>query len=71
MSSLVLCEILGVFVNTLNSDGKYPVEDFQNFQLPIQTQLCEKGETFSQFCFPFRQSTSNFKHFAKKHDCNS
>ena len=34
--SLVLGEILGVFINTLTADGKYPVQDCENLQVPIQ-----------------------------------
>ena len=41
MSPLVLGETLGVFVNTLTSDGMYPVQYCQNLQLPIQMQLSE------------------------------
>ena len=47
MSPLVLCEILGVFFNTLLPDGKYPVQDCENLQLPIQMQLSEKRKTLS------------------------
>ena len=36
MSALVLGKILGVFVNTLTADGKYPVQDCENLKLPIQ-----------------------------------
>ena len=39
MSPLVLCEVLGVFVNTLTSDCKYPIEGCENLQDPIQMQL--------------------------------
>ena len=42
MSPLVLREILRVFVNTLTADGKYPVQDCTNLQVPIQMQLSEK-----------------------------
>ena len=66
MSPLVLCEILGVFFNTLLADGKYPVQDCENLQLPIQMQLSEKRKTLSWFFVPFMESTSNFKHFEKK-----
>ena len=38
MSPLVLGEILGVFFNTLTSDGMYPVQDCENLRLPIQMQ---------------------------------
>ena len=30
MSPLVLGEILGVFLNTLTAEGKYPVQDWEN-----------------------------------------
>ena len=36
MSALVLGKILGMFVNTLTADGKYPVQDCENLKLPIQ-----------------------------------
>ena len=42
MSPLGLGEILQVFVNTLTADGKYPVQDCENLQLPIQMQLSQK-----------------------------
>ena len=67
MSPLVLGEILGVFVNTLTADAKYPVEDCENLQLPFQIQLCEKRKTFPQFFIPFLESTSNLQqHFERK-----
>ena len=47
MSPLVLDEKLGVLVNTLTADGKYPVQVCENLQVPIQMQLSEKRETFS------------------------
>ena len=49
ISSLVLGEILGVFVNTFTADVKYPVQGCENLQVPIQMQLSEKGKTFSEF----------------------
>ena len=39
MSPLVLGETLGLFVNILTADDKYPIQDCENFQLPIQIQL--------------------------------
>ena len=47
--SLVLGEILGVFVNTFTADVKYPVQGCENLKVPIQMQLSEKGKTFSEF----------------------
>ena len=39
MSPLVLGEMLGVFVNTLTANNKYPFEDCWNLPLPIQMPL--------------------------------
>ena len=71
ISSLVLGEILGVFVNTLTADVKYPVQGCENLQVPIQMQLSEKGKTFSEFFVWFLDSTSNFEHFERKNDRHS
>ena len=53
MSPLVTDEILGVFVNTLTADGKYPVEDWENLPLSIQMQFSDNWKIFSQFFVPF------------------
>ena len=71
MFPLVLGDVLVVFFNGLTADGKYPVEDCVNFQLPIQMQLSEKRKTFFEFFDRFLESRSNFKHFAKNDDCHS
>ena len=63
MSPQVVGEILGVSVNTMIADDKYLVQDYENSQLLIQMQLCEKGKKFSQFFVPFLKSTDIFKHF--------
>ena len=47
MSPAVLGESVGVFVNTLTADGKYPVQGCANLSLPIHMQLCEKRKMFS------------------------
>ena len=36
MSPLVLGDILGVLVNTLTADARYPVQNCENLLLPIQ-----------------------------------
>ena len=71
MSPLVLGEILGVFINTLTDDAKYPVQDCENLQLPIQMQLSEKRKTFSELFVPYLESTSNFNLFQRKDDRHS
>ena len=57
MSPLVSGEMLGLSLNTLTSDGKYPVQGCENVQLPIQMQLSEKRKTLSEFFAPFLDST--------------
>ena len=71
MSPLVLGEFLAVFANTLTADGKYPVQDCENLQLPIQMQLSEKRKTFSELFVPYLESTSNFNLFQRKDDRHS
>ena len=71
MSQLVLVEILEEFVKTLTSDGKYPVQNFDNLQLPIQMQLCEKRRPFSPVFVSFLDSISNFQNFERKDDRHS
>ena len=68
---IVLGEILGVLVNALTVGGKCPVEDCENVQVPIQTQLSEKPKAFSSFFVPNLEFISNFQHFEKKDDCRS
>ena len=46
MSPSVVGEILGVFVNTLSADGKYPVQYCENLKVQFQMQLSEKRKTF-------------------------
>ena len=71
MSPLVLSEILGVFVITLTANGKYPVQDCENLQLPSEMHISEKPKAFSQLFIPFLESSSNVKHFGKEDGCRS
>ena len=66
ISLLFKVEILGVFVNALAADDKYPVRDCEKFQFPFQMQLSEKRKTFSEFFVTFMESASNFKRFRRK-----
>ena len=63
---LLTCQILGLLVNTLAADEKYPVLNRDNLTIPIQMQLSQKQKTFSQFFAAFLKSSLNFKHFEKK-----
>ena len=63
---LVLCKIIGLFVNTLSEDDKYCLLYNDNLLQPIQILLSQKQKTFSEFFSPFLKSTLNFEHFEKK-----
>ena len=65
-SLLLTCQILGLLVNTLAADEKYPVLNRDNLTIPIQIQLSQKQKTFSQFLCAFLKSLLNFKYFEKK-----
>ena len=68
---LVLCKILGLFVNTLSEDDKYCLLYNDNLLQPIQILLSQKRRTFSDFSSAFLKSTLNFEHFQKKNDPDS
>ena len=57
------CQILGLLVNTLAADEKYPLLNRDNLTIPIQMQLSKKQETFSDFYAAFLKSRLNFKDF--------
>ena len=63
---LVLCKILGLFVNTLPDDDKYSLLYRDNLTQQIQILLSQKRKTFCQFLSAFSKSTLNFEHFQKK-----
>ena len=65
-SLLLTCKILGLPVNTLAADEKYPVLNRDNLSIPIQMQLSEKESTFSQLSVAFLKSRSIFKCFEKE-----
>ena len=69
-SLLLTCQILGLLVNTLATDEKYPVLNRDNLTIPIEMQLSEKQNTFYQFLFPVFKSILNFKYFEIKDDPN-
>ena len=59
-------EVLGLLVDTLASDEKYPVLNRDYWTIPIQLQLSKKQKTFSQFFAAFLKTSWNFKRFEKK-----
>ena len=65
---LVLCKILGLFVNTLTDDGKYSLLYRDNLTQAIQILLSQKQKSFYHFFSAFLKSTLNFAYFHKKDD---
>ena len=68
---LVLCKILGLFLNTLTDDRKYSLLYRDNLTQEIQILLSQKAKTFSQLSSEIRKPTLNFDHFQKKDDPHS
>ena len=66
MSPLVLREIFRVFVNTVTSDGNYPVQDCQYLQLPIKMKLSGKQKRFPHFLCDFWNLHQILKFLKKK-----
>ena len=68
---LVLCKILGLFVNTLTDDGKYSLLYRDNLRRQIQILLSQKLKTFSKLSSKILNPTLNLEHFQKKDDPHS
>ena len=67
-SLLLTCKILGLLVNTLAANEKYPVLNRDNLTIPIKMQLSQKQKTSSQFLAAFLKSRLNFEYFEQKDD---
>ena len=65
-SLLLTCKILGLLVNTLATDEKYPVVNRDNLTIPIQMQLSEKQKSFSIIFTAFLKCRLNFQYFETK-----
>ena len=59
---------MGLLVNTLATDEKYPVLNRGKLTLPIKMQLSQKKKSFSSFLAVFLKSSLNFKYFEEKDD---
>ena len=68
---LVLCKILGLFVNTLTDDRKYSLLYRDNLTQQIEILLSQKPKTFSELSSEILKHTLNFAHFQKKDDPHS
>ena len=65
-SFLMICKILGLFVNLLTADEKYSLLKIRNLLLHIPMDLSQKRKIFCQFFFDFHKLRWNFEHFQKK-----
>ena len=63
---LVLCKILGLFVNTLTDDGKYCLLYRDKLTQQIQILLSRKPKTFSELSSEILKPTLNLNIFKKK-----
>ena len=60
-----------MFANALPARDKYSLRNRNNLTQPIQPELSQTQEIFSEFLFGFLKCTLNFKHFPKKEDTHS
>ena len=67
-SLLLICKILGLLVNTLAADEKYPVLNRDNLTIPIQMELSQKQKIFLKFLLYFWNLGWNLQHFDKRDD---
>ena len=59
---LIARQVLGLLVNTLAADDKYPVLYGDNLTMPIQMQLSQKQKIFPQFFSRFLKSRLDFEY---------
>ena len=67
-SLLLTCQILGLLVNTLAADEKYPLLKRDSLTITFQMQLSQKQKTFSESFAAFLKFRLNFKFIEKKYD---
>ena len=65
-SVLLTYEILGLLVNTLATDEKYPVFNRDKLTIPIQMQLSKEQKKMSVLFATFLKYRLTFEHFEKK-----
>ena len=71
MSLSVISEILGLFVNTLTTDGNYCLRDGEHFWQQIQMQLSKNKKTYYQLFDSFLKPKPNTEWFGKRYDLHS
>ena len=71
MYLLVICEILGLFVNTLTVDDKYFLRKVGICRNHIKCNYLKNQKLFFEFFARFLKFESNFKNVEKKDDPQS
>ena len=71
MALLIICEILGHFVNTLTTNGKYSLPNSEILLQSIQMKLYKERINCFEIFALFLRSISNFEHFESKNDPHS
>ena len=59
---------MGLLVNTLAADEKYPLLNRDNLAIPVQMQLSPKKKFFSPFFAAFFKFRLNLEYFETKYD---
>ena len=67
-SLLLTCQVLGLLVNILAADEKYPFLKRDSLTLNFKMQFTQKQKTFSQFFPEFLKFRLNFEYFETKYD---
>ena len=67
-SLFLICQILGLLVNTLPADEKYLVLNTDNLTIAIEMLLSQKQKSFAQFFAVFLKFRMNFQYFEKNDD---
>ena len=65
---LIICPIVRLFANVLAGNDTYPVLNRDKLTIPVQMQLSQKQNFFSQLVLTFLISRLNFEHFGTKDD---
>ena len=65
---LLTCQVLGLLVNSMAADEKYPLVNRHNLAIPIQMQLPQKQNTFFSIFGCILKSSFCFKYFEEKDD---
>ena len=70
-SLLLTSQILGLLLNTLATDEKYPLLNRENLTITVQMILSQKQKTSLQFFAAFLKSNSKLERFETKGDPHS